>query len=156
MAINSFNFLNFNASRCKSIVKMETFSSFLDDYDPLFVCIQEIHVSGALKVFSNKYQIFINLESNSNDGVGIVTLIKNGLNILDSIIGLNGRIIGIKVQNIQIWNVYPKSGSGFKKERELFFREQLSELMVQWKDSTKYIFQLEDHKCTHRFRRFSL
>ena len=150
MAINSFNLLNFNASRCKSLAKIETFSKFLDDYDPLFVCIQEIHVSGALKVFSKKYQVFINLESGSNDGVGIVTLIKNGVNIFDSIIGLNGRIIGVKVQNIQIWNVYPKSGSGFKKEREIFFREQLSELMVQWKDSTKYIFQLGDHNCTHR------
>ena len=121
MAINSFNLLNFNASRCKSIAKIEIFSKFLDDYDPLFVCIQEIHVSGALKIFSKKYQVFINLESGSNDGIGIATLIKNGINILDSIIGINGRIIGVKVQNIQIWNVYPKSGSAFKKERELFF-----------------------------------
>ena len=68
----------------------------------------------------------------------------NGLNILDSIIGLNGRITEVKVQNIQIWNEYIKSGYGFKKERELFVKEQFCEFMVQWKDSTKYIFQLGD------------
>ena len=49
----------------------------------------------------------------AKDAVGIVTLIKKGITILDSIIGKGGRIIGIKVKNIQIWNVYPKSGSNY-------------------------------------------
>ena len=51
--------------------------------------------------------------------MGIATLVKKGYKILDSIIGLNGRIIGIRFGNMQIWNVYPKSGTGFKNEREI-------------------------------------
>ena len=38
--------------------------------------------------------------------------------------------------NIQIWNVNPQSGSGFKKDRETFFRETLCNLMMNWKDQT--------------------
>ena len=147
---SSFNIFNFNASRCRNLYKIQSFLGFVEEYDPLCICIQEINVTGALKVFSEKYQVFINLESGAQDGVGIVTLVKKGYKILDSIIGLNGRIIGLKFANMQIWNVYPKSGTGFKNEREIFFREQLTELMIQWKDSTKFIFQIGDHNCTHR------
>ena len=46
--------------------------------------------------------------------------------------------------------MYPKSGSAYKKERESFFRKDLTELYIQWKDCTKYIFQLGDHNCPHR------
>ena len=51
---------------------------------------------------------------------------------------------------MQIWNVYPKSGSAYKKERECFFREDLNQLMIQWKDDTRYVFQTGDHNCIHR------
>ena len=98
----------------------------------------------------DKYQVFINLELECRDGIGIVTLVKKGLKVSDVIIGHNGRIIGLKVFNAQIWNVYPRSGSAFKKERELFFREILCNLFMNWKDSTKYIFQSGDHNCIHR------
>ena len=73
-----------------------------------------------------------------------------GVHVKDQIIGNNGRIIGLWIENSQFWNVYPRSGSAFKKERESFFREDLTELYIQWKDCTKYIFQLGDHNCTHR------
>ena len=66
---------------------------------------------------------------------------QKGIRILDTIISKNGRIIGVKIENAQIWNVYPKSGTAFKQARELFFREELCVLMVNWKDHTRYIFQ---------------
>ena len=150
MDSNNLNILNFNASRTCSLVKINKFLEFLNEYDPIFVCIQEINVVGALKVFSSKFQVLINLEANANDGIGIVTLVKKGFPILDSIIGKNGRIIGAKVKDIQFWNVYPQSGSNFKKARETFFREDLCVLMANWKDHTKFIFELGDHNCTHR------
>ena len=56
----------------------------------------------------------------------------------------------VKVRNLQVWNVYPKSGSEFKNEREKFFTEELCSLMMNWKDSTKYVFQTGDHNGTHR------
>ena len=150
MELDYFNFYNFNASRCSNLLRIRQFYEFFDPYDPMFVCIQEINVSSAIKVFSDKYQVFINLEEGSQDGIGIVSLVKKGLNVSDIIIGQNGRIIGLKVLNLQIWNVYPKSGSAFKKERELFFRETICNLFMNWKDSTQYILQAGDHNCIHR------
>ena len=70
--------------------------------------------------------------------------------INDRIFVENGRIIGLKAQNLQVWNIYPKSGSEFKKNREIFFSEKLCNYMALWKDNTKYIFQAGDHNCTHR------
>ena len=64
--------------------------------------------------------------------------------------GYNGRILGIKLKDIQIWNVYPPSGTENKKRRETFFREDLCNLMMNWKDHSKSVFQMGDHNCTHR------
>ena len=99
MDSNNLNILNFNASRTCSLVKINKFLEFLNEYDPIFVCIQEINVVGALKVFSSKFQVLIK-EASATDGIGIVTLVKKGFPILDSIIGKNGRIIGAKVKDI--------------------------------------------------------
>ena len=145
-----FNVFNFNAYRTSNLIKMEEFQRFIVSYNPSFVFIQEINVSNAIKVFSRSYQVFINLESNSKDGIGIVSLVKKGIYVSDCIIGKNGRILGLKIWNYQFWNVYPRSGTGFKNERELFFRETLCNLMMNWKDQSKYIFQLGDHNCIHR------
>ena len=131
-------------------MKIRQFYQFFEPYDPVLVSIQEINVASALKVFSDKYQVYVNLEQESVDGIGIATLVKKDVKISDVIIGKNGRIIGIKLNCIQFWNIYPKSGSAHKKERELFFRETLSNLFVNWKDATEFIFQSGDHNCTHR------
>ena len=149
MDLSSLTIMNFNASRTSNLVKIDNFLQFLVDYDPTIVNIQEINVQSALKVFSSNFQVIINVEIEAKDGIGIVTLIKKGINISDLIIGKNGRIIGVKVRNVQVWNVYPKSGSAFKNEREKFFREELRTLMMNWKDLTKYVFQTWDHNCTH-------
>ena len=55
---SSFNIFNFNASRCRNLYKIKSYLSFAEGYDPLCICIQEINVAGALKVFSEKYQVF--------------------------------------------------------------------------------------------------
>ena len=85
--------------------------------------IQEISISGALQIFSPHFQVYANMESRalSTDGVGMVTIIRRDIKVLESIIGSEGRILGIKIMNVQLWHIYPISGSGFKKEREIFF-----------------------------------
>ena len=146
----NINIFNFNASRCSSLVKIRQFYDFLEQYDPILVSVQEINIVSALKVFSDKYQVLVNMEKDSVDGIGIATLVKKNIKIFDVIIGKNGRIIGIKLNNLQFWNVYPKSGTANKKDRELFFRETLCNLFMNWKDSSEFIFQSGDHNCTHR------
>ena len=75
---------------------------------------------------------------------------QKGANTQDTIVGQNGRILGIKLQNCQIWNIYPPSGSEFRKAREIFFNDTLCNLLINWKDQTKYIFQVGDHNCIYR------
>ena len=65
MELNNFTIFNFNASRCSNLLRIRQFYEFFDPYDTMFVCIQEIKVSSAIKVFSDKYQVFINLEQGS-------------------------------------------------------------------------------------------
>ena len=65
----------------------------------------------ALQVFSFYYHVYVNIEETARDNIGMCTLVSKNLNVRDQIIGLNGRIIGIKLENVQIWNIYPKSGS---------------------------------------------
>ena len=96
--------INLNASRFRNRGRIEQIYSFLKEYDPYIVCIQEINVATALQVFDGRFQIFINIEKGSKDGIGIVTLVKLGIQIRDVIIGQNGRIIGLLLDNIQIWN----------------------------------------------------
>ena len=92
--------MNLNASCTRNLDKTDNFMRFLGQYDPSIVNIQEINVQSALKIFSRQYQVIINIDMEAKDAVGIVTLIKKGITILDSIIGKGGRIIGIKVKNL--------------------------------------------------------
>ena len=142
--------INLNASRICNAEKLKCLSDFIETYSPSIVCIQEVNIRASLREFSRNYQAYVNIEKESKDGVGIVTLIRKGIKVLDVIVGINGRIIGIKCNNIQVWNIYPKSGTAYKGDREKFFREDLTELMIQWKDSSRYIFQVGDHNCIHR------
>ena len=130
--MNYFTVINLNASRIANVVKLGEINDFISDYKPDVLGIQEVNISAALKVFSGEYQVYCNIESNAKDGVGIVSLVKHGIRVDDIIVGNNGRMLGLSLKNAQIWTVYPKSGTGFKKERETFFREEFNELFIQW------------------------
>ena len=49
------------------------------------------------------------------EGIGILCLVDKNIDIQGKILGEEGRIIGLKFQNMQIWNIYPISDSGNKK-----------------------------------------
>ena len=117
--------------------------------NPSVVFIQEISISTALTVFAPLFKVFINI-CLANDGIGIVTLVSNDINVIDFKVGDDGRTIGIKTRETQFWHVYPKSGSQAKPEREKFFREILPNHMAVWKDHTTNIIQGGDHNATIR------
>ena len=108
--MNHLTVMNFNASRTRNLGKIENFLQFLGNYDPCIVNIQEINVQSALKIFSRKFQVIINIDMEAKDGVGIVTLIKKGVKILDSIIGKSGRIIKIKLKKYANMECIPQVG----------------------------------------------
>ena len=132
--------------REKILELLEAFKS----YNPNIIFIQEIVINMALKIFSPHFQVFVNLETPSYDGVGIVTLVDNQIKVIDHKIGEEGRTIGVKTRDVQFWNVYPKSGTNNKKWRENYFREVLSNHMIVWKDQTRFVIQGGDHNCTIR------
>ena len=141
-----------NVHRIKSKEKIVELKSLLQKFNPSVVYIQEIGVMMAMEIFRSNYQVFVNLEEDAmdGDGIGIATIIKEGIDVRDIIIGSEGRTIGLKTGNAQFWNIYPKSGSGEKKWRENFFREVLPNMMTNWKDHTDFLSMGGDVNCTHR------
>ena len=75
---------------------------------------------------------------------------KKKLEINDVILSSDGRIIAIKLSDLQVWNIYAPSGSENKKKRDLFFREAVSNLMSLWKDKTTKTIQMGDFNCAQR------
>ena len=143
-------FLNFNAYRAVDPKRIAEFANMIEIHKASVITIQEIHVQNCLKIFSGKFQVFVNLEHDSKTLIGICTLIRKDIKVLDYCICQNGRIIGIKLSDLQIWNIYPKSGTNNKREREIFFREVLSDMLHLWKDSgVKNIITIGDFNCTH-------
>ena len=115
--------LNINASRICSENRIITLFNYIHVFKPGIVCIQEIDVRIASKVFKSEYQVLCNYDQKNIGYVGMVTLIRKEMDILENIYGINGRIIGVKLKGVQIWNVYPHSGSNFKSQRETFLEK---------------------------------
>ena len=141
-----------NFSRLSNGVKLLKILEQLEKYNIDIICGQEIDIFSAVKFFSQKYQVFVNWDVKSKSNIGICTLIKKEFKVFEKIYSMNGRIIGIKLENMQIWNIYPPSGSEFRKERGTFFNEILVNYMSNWKDQTRFLIQAGDHNCTYRFQ----
>ena len=143
-------FFNFNGSRMSSLQRIRSMKAVFEALDSDIISIQEIDIKSSVLVFSNAYHVFVNLDNEAKDAIGIVTLVKRSLKIKDFIIGGSGRIIGLHIGNFQHWNVYPKSGTNNKVWRETFFRETLFDYLSLWSNRTKYTLIAGDHNCTNR------
>ena len=141
---------NFNAYRATSFDRIKFLRSIFERYDADIVSIQEIHVKNSLIAFRDSYHVLINIEKDSRDGIGIVTLIRKNVTLKDVIVSDNGRIIGVTSGDIQHWNIYPKSGTNNRNLREVFFNEELTNLMTLWRYRTRFTFVSGDFNCTHR------
>ena len=119
-------------------------------FDADIISIQEIDIKTAVLVFSNSYHIFVNIENETRDSIGIVTLVKRTFKIKDFVIGGGGRFIGLLVGNFQHWNIYPKSGTNNKVWRETFFRETLFDYLSLWSSRSRYTLIAGDFNCTNR------
>ena len=139
---HNLKILNVNASRISRRDRIVGLMALVKSIGLNIICIQEINIREAYSVFEDHFQVLINGDESMGEGIGIVTLVNKNIQIYGKILGESGRIIGVKLRNVQIWNVYPISGSGNKQ------KEELINLMMNWKDETKYIFQVGDHNCT--------
>ena len=57
--------------------------------------------------FSENYEVHINVEQNQR--IGIAIALRKGIKIMDFAMCNHGRIMGIKLSNTQIWNIYAAS-----------------------------------------------
>ena len=144
--------LTANAHRIVSKNRVTELLGLIRDKNPSVAYIQEIGIKMAIQILGPHYQIFINLDEETMglDGVGIATIVKKEIPVIDIFLGEEGRTIGVKTREGQFWNIYPKSGTENKKWRENYFREDLPNMMTAWKDHTKWINLGGDFNCTHR------
>ena len=149
MNSSALKILSLNCRRFERHEKLINIKIFCDLSLPDLVCLQEVFIPNVIKVFDQHYQVYVNFEKNQH--IGIAVAIRKEIEIMDFVMCDQGRIIGIKLSNTQVWNVYAPSGSGNKKTRETFFRESLPNLMSVWKDATQNIIQAGDHNCTQRY-----
>ena len=149
MSASQFRIITLNCRRFERYDKVINIKNFCELYSPDVICFQEVFIPNYLAAFSENYEVYINVEQNQR--IGIAIALRKGIKIMDFAMCNHGRIMGIKLSNTQIWNIYAASGSGNKKARELFFRETLPNLMSIWKDDTKHIIQAGDHNCTQRY-----
>mgnify|MGYP001467650847 FL=1 len=141
---------NFNASRISSLRRMRSVQSIFESFDSDIISIQEIDINGAITIFSSKYHVFVNPGENSSDGIGIVTLVRKRFIVEDFVVGGQGRILGVRLGDLQIWNVYPKSGTNNKSIREKFLRETLLDHLSLWSGRTRFTLIGGDFNCTNR------
>ena len=143
-----------NVHRINSKTRGRELLGMIRNLDPTVVYLQEIGISMALEVFKPFYHVYVNLDEEcmGPERIGIATIVKRGINILEVILGSEGRTIGVKIKEIQFWNIYPRSGTGEKKWRENYFREELPNMMTNWRGHTKYTSQGGDFNCTHRLK----
>ena len=114
--VTPFTVININASRIGRKEKVLDVMAFMNAYNPTVVCIQEINIRTVYKYCQEMYQVIGNKEDSQED-IGIVTLIKKGIYIEQNIIAKNGRIIGTKIKGCQIWNINPPSCTNKKQKK---------------------------------------
>ena len=143
--------LNFNAYRAANDERVRHFYDLIKLYKPLICTIQEIHIGVASRIFGRDFQVLVNIEQQAKDQIGICTLVHKSLRIKDYTLGVNGRIIGIWVGAVKIFNVYPKSGAQSRNQRDLFFNEDLPSLIQFWNEERECkTFFAGDFNCIHR------
>ena len=79
---NKIKVITANAHRIGRLEKVVQFKEAIMSENPSVIFIQEISIPTALTVFAPLFKVFINI-CLANDGIGIVTLVSNDINIID-------------------------------------------------------------------------
>ena len=141
--------ISLNTRRFAKTEKVMEIKKYIENHDPSVIIMQEVSILDMYEQMKDKYKTIFTIEQNNTDGVGIMIFYKKDLQVYDRIIDSSGMILGLKLNDTQIWNIYPMSGS-MKKEREEFFSDTLAQAMSPWSSSTSNIILGGDMNCTIR------
>ena len=103
MNSSALKILSLNCRRFERHEKLLNIKIFCDLSFPDLVCLQEVFIPNVIKVFDQHYQVYVNFEKNQH--IGIAVAIRKEIEIMDFVMCDQGRIIGIKLSNTQVWNV---------------------------------------------------
>ena len=112
--------LSINSRRYRLREKIQRVYEFINDQEPDVVLIQEASVAGYKQVVKDNYHVFMNVSSQARDGVGVVTLVKKNIKVYDIMMDEEGRVLRVRVNDCQIWNVYPNAGIDRAGREDLF------------------------------------
>ena len=138
-----------NARRISNKHKVEQLRNTIQDYNPDVILIQEISMTAIAQLEGKKYRAIFNKAEDTLDEIGIITMVRNDYKVYDMILDTEGRIVGVKLNDLQIWNIYAQSGSN-KSDREVFFNEKLPQAMISWRNHTSKTILGGDINCTGR------
>lgn len=109
-----------NLNAISSPVKKSLLKDFVWNHDLDIIFVQELAFENF--TFLSTHTAITNI---SDDGKGTGILLRNNLVFSNVILNVNGRLSSVTVDSINYINVYAHSGSGFKKERNILFNEDI-------------------------------
>ena len=82
--MDSLKIFNFNASRISSLQRIRAIKSIFEAFNADVISIQEIDIKSSVIVFGASYHVFVNLENEAKDSIGIVTLVRKTIRVKES------------------------------------------------------------------------
>lgn len=114
------NVATINLNAINSPVKKSLLRDFIWNHDLDIIFVQELAFENF--AFISSHTAIVNI-SEERKGTGV--LLRNNLNYSDVVLNINGRITSLTVDSINYINIYAHSGSAFKKERDILFRDDI-------------------------------
>lgn len=102
------------------MLKKNLLRDFVWSNDIDIVFLQEV----AFENFSflSTHTAFVNI---SDDNKGTAILVRRNIDFSDVLLNPNGRISSIRIGEINFINIYAQSGSGFRKQRDMLFTQDV-------------------------------
>jgi len=137
MALTKFATLNLNDMKAPTIIAMVDALLRRQEIDILLVQEVTYNVLNDFQGYTTQYNIGANRRATA-------IVAKDGINLGNIIMSPSGRAMAAKFREIWIINLYDRSGTAMKQERERFFNSQLPSLMT---GETGHILLGGDFNC---------
>lgn len=109
-----------NINAISSTLKKNLLRDFIKNNDVDVIFLQEVAFENFN--FISSHVAFVNI---SDDNKGTAVLVRKNVDFSNILLNPNGRITSISVGGINFVNIYAHSGSGYRKERDVLFTQDI-------------------------------